>query len=115
HFPLFCYLKESGLEVNILNPLITDSTKNSGIRKVKNDKKDAIRIAKLAYTDDLKVSLIPQDLVLNLRSLVREYYYFVDARAAQINKLHKELRIVFPGYTNVFSNITCKTSLKILE
>lgn len=115
HFPLFCYLKESGFEVFILNPLITDSTKNSGIRKVKNDKSDSLRIAKAAYTHDLKVSLIPQDLVINLRSLIREYYYLVDTRAAYINKLHKELRVVFPSYCKVFSNITCKTSLVILK
>jgi transposase len=49
HFPLFCFLKELGFEVFVINPLITNSTKNSGIRKVKNDKKDAKRIAKLAY------------------------------------------------------------------
>lgn len=115
HFPLFCYLKESGFEVFVLNPLIIDSTKNSGIRKVKNDKFDSLRIAKAAYTHDLKVSLIPQDLVINLRSLVREYYYLVDNRSAFINKLHKELRIVFPSYCKVFSNITCKTSLAILK
>lgn len=35
HFPLFCFLRELGVEVFILNPLITDSSKNSGIRKVK--------------------------------------------------------------------------------
>lgn len=73
HFPLFCYLKESGFEVFVLNPLITDCTKNSGIRKVKNDKIDSLRIAKIGYTHDLKVSLIPTDLVINLRSLSREY------------------------------------------
>lgn len=115
HFPLFCYLKESGFEVFVLNPLITDSNKNSGIRKVKNDKSDSLRIAKTAYTHNLKVSLIPQDLVINLRSLVREYYYLVDSRSAYINKLHKELRVVFPSYCKVFSNISCKTSLGILK
>ena len=47
HFPLFCYLKDSGFEVFVLNPLITDSTKNSSLRKVKNDKFDSLRIAKL--------------------------------------------------------------------
>ncbi|WP_432409310.1 IS110 family transposase [Wukongibacter sp. M2B1] len=59
HIPLYCHLKESGFEVSILNPLITDSNKNQGIRKVKSDKKDALRIAKTAYTNDLKTSLIP--------------------------------------------------------
>lgn len=58
HFPLCCYLKESGFEVFVLNPLITNSNRNSGIRKVKNDKNDAIRIAKTGYTHNLKVSLI---------------------------------------------------------
>lgn len=33
HFPLFCYLKERGFEVFVLNPLITDSNKNSGRSK----------------------------------------------------------------------------------
>ncbi len=115
HFPLFCYLKESGFEVFILNPLITDSNKNSGIRKVKNDKSDALRIAKTAYTHNLKVSLVPSDLVMNLRSLVREYYHLVDMKTAYVNKLHKELRIAFPSYSKVFSNLTGKTSLLILK
>lgn len=115
HFPLFCYLKESGFEVFVLNPLITDSTKNSGIRKVKNDKIDALRIAKIGYTNNLKVSLIPTDLVINLRSLSREYYNFTDSKTAYVNKLHKELRTVFPSYNNVFSNITGKTSILILK
>jgi transposase len=115
HFPLFCYLSESGFRVFVLNPLITDSNKNSGIRKVKNDKSDALRIAKTAYTHDLKISLIPSDLVLNLRSLVREYYYLIDMRTAYVNKLHKELRMVFPGYSKVFSNLTGKTSLLVLK
>jgi len=115
HFPLFCYLKESGFEVFVLNPLITDSNKNSGIRKVKNDKFDSIRIAKTGFSYDLKVSLIPSDLVLNLRSLVREYYHLVDSKTRYVNKLHKELRIVFPGYCKVFSSIVGKTSLKILK
>lgn len=115
HFPLFCYLKESGFEVFVLNPLITDSNKNSGIRKVKNDKSDSTRIAKTAYTHDLKTSLIPSDLVINLRSLVREYYHLVDAKTGYVNKLHKELRLVFPSYSKVFSNLTGKTSILILK
>ncbi len=115
HFPLFCYLKERGFEVFVLNPLITDSNKNSGIRKVKNDKFDAMRIAKTAYTHDLKVSLIPSDLVLNLRSFAREYYNLTDAKTKYVNKLHKDLRLVFPGYIKIFSSLTGKTSLLILK
>lgn len=115
HFPLFCYLKESGFEVFVLNPLITNCSRNSGIRKVKNDKFDSVRIAKTGFTYDLNVSLIPSDIVLNLRLLVREYYSLTDNKTVYVNKLHKELRTVFPGYCNVFSKITAKTSLEILK
>ncbi|WP_432405650.1 IS110 family transposase [Wukongibacter sp. M2B1] len=115
HIPLYCHLKESGFEVSILNPLITDSNKNQGIRKVKSDKKDALRIAKTAYTNDLKTSLIPSDVVLNVRSLVREYHKLADDKTSHVNQLTKELAIIFPGYNEVFSNTTSKTSIAILK
>lgn len=50
HIPLFHYLKKSGFEVFILNPLITDSIKNQGIRKVKNKKEKFIRQIELLET-----------------------------------------------------------------
>lgn len=74
-----------------------------------------MRIAKTAYTHNLKVSLIPTDLVLNLRSFVREYYNLTDAKTKYVNKLHKDLRLVFPGYIKIFSSLTGKTSLLILK
>ncbi|EMS71436.1 transposase IS111A/IS1328/IS1533 family protein [Ruminiclostridium cellobioparum subsp. termitidis CT1112] len=74
HFPLFCHLKELGFEVFVINPLITNSNKNVGIRKVKNDKYDAKHIAGLGYSPDLKVSVMPAELIMNLRCLCREYY-----------------------------------------
>ena len=36
HFPLFCYLVDCGFHVSIINPIITHSSKNVNIRKVKN-------------------------------------------------------------------------------
>jgi transposase len=115
HFPLFCHLKELGFEVFIINPLITNSNKNVGIRKVKNDKFDAKRIAALGFSPDLKVSVIPTELIMNLRCLCREYYSLVDHRSAYINKLKAQLRIVFPGYNKVFSDVTGATSIEILK
>lgn len=115
HIPLCHYLKELGFEVLILNPLITDSNKNQGIRKVKSDKSDSLRIAKTAYTHNLKTSLVPSDAVLNIRALVRDYHKFADLKTIHVNKLTKSLNLVFPDYPSVFSNITGKTSIAILE
>lgn len=115
HFPLFCYLKESGFEVFVINPLITHSIKNIGIRKVKNDKLDSLGIAKLGLSSDLKTSIIPAKLVLELRSLTRKYYDLTDERSAHVNKLKTDLHTVFPQYLDIFCDISGKTSMMILE
>jgi transposase len=115
HFPLFYHLKELGFEVFVINPLITNSNKNVGIRKVKNDKYDSKRIAGLGYSPDLKVSLMPDELVMNLRCLCREYYNLVDNRSAYVNKIKAQLRIVFPGYCKVFSDVTGNASITVLK
>lgn len=115
HFPLFCYLKESGFEVFVLNPLITHSIKNFGIRKVKNDKADSLTIAKLGLKSDLKTSVMPTELVLELRSLARKYYEVMDDRSANVNRLQLDLHTVFPQYLSVFSDVTGVTSMMILR
>jgi hypothetical protein len=64
---------------------------------------------------DLKVSLMPSDLALDLRNLSREYYDLMDNRSAYVNKLQGELRMVFPQYLKIFSKITTNTALTLLE
>jgi transposase len=115
HHALCRHLSENGFEVSILNPLITDSNKNQGIRKVKTDKTDAKRIAITAYTSGLKVSLIPSDAILEIRAMTREYHKIVDARTAHLNQITKELVVVFPRYVGVFSSVLGKTSKAILR
>ena len=115
HFPLFCYLKESGFEVFVINPLITHSIKNMGIRKVKNDKLDSIGIAKLGLSTDLKTSVMPVKLVLELRSLTRKYYELIDTRSGYVNRLQSDLHTVFPQFLTVFTSITGVTSTMILK
>jgi len=115
HYPLFCYLRDKGFCVSVINPIITKSSTNINIRKVHNDKFDSKKLALIALKPDLKASVIPSDLVLNLRNLTREYYNLVDCRSAYVNKLQGELRIIFPQYLDIFSKITGKTSLALLE
>jgi transposase len=115
HFPLFCFLMESGFEAFVINPLITHSIKNIGIRKVKNDKLDSIGIAKLGLKTDLQVSVMPTKLVLELRSLTRNYYSLVDIRSAYVNQLKAHLHTVFPQYLDIFCDVTGSTSMMILE
>lgn len=115
HFPLFCYLVDRGLNTSIINPIITHSSKNGNIRKVKNDKVDSKGIAKLGLSDDIPVSQFPAKLVLEIRSLTRKYYDLTDERSAHINKLKGDLHMVFPQYLDIFCDITGKTSTMILR
>ncbi|MCI7189291.1 MAG: transposase, partial [Lachnospiraceae bacterium] len=57
----------------------------------------------------------PDDAIIDLRNLVRDYYYFKDLQSAIVLKLNAELKVSFPAYLNVFSKITTQTSLKLLE
>ena len=115
HYPLFCYLRDKGFSVSIINPIITKSSTNINIRKVHNDKFDSKKLALIALKPDLKVSVIPSDLVLDLRNLTREYYNLMDYRSAYVNKLQGELRLTFPQYIGIFSKLTVETSLSLLE
>ena len=115
HYPLFCYLRDKGFNCSVINPIITKSSTNINIRKVHNDRFDSKKAALIGLKPDLKVSLMPSDLALNLRNLSREYYDLMDNRSAYINKLLGEPRLVFPQYLNIFSKVTTNTSLSLLE
>ena len=99
HYPLFCYLRDKGIN----------------IRKVHNDRFDSKKAALVGLKPDLKVSLMPSDLALNCRNLCREYYDLMDNRSAYVNKLQGELRMAFPQYLGIFSKVTTNTSLTLLE
>jgi len=115
HYPLFCYLRDKGLCVAIINPIISKNSTNMNIRKVHNDKFDSKKLALIGLKPDLKVSVVPSEAVFDLRNLVREYYNLMDSRVSYVNKLSGVLKTSFPLYKSVFSKITTKTSLALLE
>lgn len=115
HYPLFCYLRDKGFIASVINPIITKNSTNINIRKVHNDRFDSKKLALVGLKPDLKVSLMPSDLALDLRNLSREYYDLMDNRSAYVNKLQSELRMVFPQYLKIFSKITTNTAMTLLE
>jgi transposase len=115
HYPLFCYLRDKGFYVVVINPIITKNSTNLNIRKVSNDKYSSKNLALIGLKPDLKTSVIPSNAVLNLRNLVREYYNLMDCRSAYVNKLLGVIKVSFPQYLGIFSKVTVKTSLALLE
>ena len=114
HLTLFHFLKNNKLEAFVINPLITNSNKNSCIRKVKNDKLDAISIATIAKFQNIRMSDVFDIATFAIRTLCRDYYNLTDSRSGFKKKLSSDLRTFFPGYHNVFSDTTGDTSISLL-
>ena len=115
HIPLLCFLRDKSLDCSVINPIITKNSTNMNVRKLHNDKFDSKKAAKVGQDASLKTSIVPDDAVIDLRNLVRDYYYFKDLQSAVALKLHAELKMSFPAYLDVFSKVTTQTSLKLLE
>nr|WP_312890950.1 transposase [Clostridium thailandense] len=115
HLPLLHFLKSNQLEAYVINPLITNSNKNQDIRKVKNDKKDALSIAQIDKFQDIKAYSFFDIPTFTLKCLCRDYYKPVDSRSVFKKKLSADLYIIFPGYKKIFSDITGPSSIAVLK
>jgi transposase len=115
HLSLFHYLNKYFDNTFVINPLITKSNKNVDIRKVKNDKKDALSIATIGKFQNIKLSQKFNIDVFLLKNLVREYYKLTDTCSTFKKKLSTDLRVIFPGYNTLFSDSTSKSSIELLS
>lgn len=115
HILLLCFLRDKGFDCSVINPIITKNSTNSNIRKLHNDKFDSKKAAKVGLDASLKTSIVPDNEIIDLRNLVRDYYYFKDLQSAVILTLNAELKVSFPAFLQVFSKVTTLTSLKLLE
>ena len=93
HIPLLCFLRDKGFDCSVINPIITKNSTNMNVRKLHNDKFDSKKAAKVGLDASLKASIVPDDAIIDLRNLVRDYYYFKDLQSAIVLKLHAELNL----------------------
>ena len=115
HLSLFHYLNKNFDNTFVINPLVTNCNKNGDIRKVKNDKKDALSIAKIGKFQNIKLSQSVSLDIFLLRSLIREYYKLTDNCSDFKKKLSADLRVTFPNYHTIFSDTTSNSSIAILS
>lgn len=114
HLSLFHYLNKNFDNTFVINPLVTKCNKNVDIRKVKNDKKDALSIAQIGKFQNIKFSKGVSLDIFILRDLVREYYKLTDTCSTFKKKLSANLRVIFPNYNTIFSSVTSNSSIAIL-
>lgn len=114
HRILCQYLRKSGIEVIVINPLQSGGTKNLQIRKIKNDKTDAKRLAFLYRMQVLQPTRTDSLIFESLKDLTRQRNDMIFEQTRISNKLTCLLDQSFPDYHKIFSSIRVKSSLSIL-
>ena len=106
HEPVAAALHESGIYVCVLNPILIKQSGAGSVRKVKNDRKDALKIAK--YGLDNWVNLrehTPMDtLRQQLKLFSRQYNLYMKTSVSLQNNLISLLDKSFPGANDYFDS-----------
>ena len=106
HKPVAFVLHDAGLFVSVVNPVLIHDYDNNSLRRVKTDKKDAVKIAN--YTLDkwtrLRQYLPEDDTRLALKNCYRQYQQAVAIRTMLKNNLISFLDLTFPDANKLFTS-----------
>lgn len=112
---LYHFLSEAGFQVRVINPLMTAARRNVGIRGTKTDSADSELIARILREADPKFSAVPDDQTRQLRDLMRLRYECSQTLISEKQRLTALLDLVFPEYSQHFSNVFGAASLEVLS
>lgn len=112
---LYSRLMQEGFEINVINPIQSDSFRNMYIRQSKNDAIDAFIIAEIIRFGRFTTTSLAEEDMLALRNLSRFRLFQVDTVADLKRKTISLLDQVFPEYTRLFSDTFGKSSLELLS
>lgn len=112
---LYDVLTRNGYPVVVINPLQISAYRKSGVRKVKNDKTDAVWIADFLRISNLPASTRDIPNLLKLRELSRFRCWLSEQIGDCKRKLITILDRVFPEYESLFSNIFIQSSRAMLQ
>lgn len=117
HKILFHALTQREIDVVIVNPIQSDSIKNLDVRKVKNDKWDARRLALLYRIkgESLRTVSVTASDWAALKDLIRQYYVVLDEMTAHKLRLRSLVDRVLLGFEEDFFQISSVTGLAVLK
>jgi len=104
--PIARYLREAGIFVSVINALLVHDYGVNSLRRVKTDKKDAIKIAN--YGIDRWVELTEytpeEDIRQMLKTLNRQYNQYIKVKVMLKNNLIALLDQTFPDANRLFTS-----------
>ena len=112
---LYSFLMKNHFVVHVVNPIQTDSWRNSTrIRPHKTDKIDSLVIADFIRYGDFSKTELASEEILELRNLSRFRFSLVSSIGDLKRQTICVLDKIFPEYESVFSDVFGKTSREIL-
>lgn len=113
---LVTFLFSRNYKIGIINPIQTDSLRNSNIRKTKNDKLDTKLIAECLILGKYSLFAKKDAQIVRLRTLCRFRFDVVQSRTRLKTQLTGCVDLVFPELYNFFKgNLHLKSSYAILS
>jgi len=106
HEPVVKALREAGVPIVPLNPLLIHEFGGDTLRKVSTDKSAARKIALYGLTWGHKFdsSAEEEPTRVMLKAISRQYAFFMKQKTAQRNHLHALSERVFPGIQDLFTS-----------
>jgi len=111
---LYDVLTKQGYPVVVINPLQISAYRKSGVRKLKNDRTDAVWIADFVRIANIPASSRDIPTLLQLRELSRFRFWLSEQIGDCKRKLVTILDRVFPEYETLFSSIFVQSSRALL-
>jgi len=117
HYWLALYdtLTRQGYPVVVINPLQIHAYRKSGVRKVKNDRTDAVWIADFVRISNKPATSRDIPVLLQLRELTRFRFWLSEQIGDCKRKLVTILDRVFPEYESLFSSVFVTSSRALLQ
>lgn len=108
HLPVASFLYDSGFYVSVVNAMLVHGYGNNNLRRVKTDKKDAVKLANYGLDHWLTLPrYIPEDEVrLMLKTTYRKYQQCTKVQTMLKNNLISLLDTAFPDANRLFTSPT---------
>lgn len=112
----FCFLKEHGFKIVVINPLRTDAMRRfKNLGKVKTDVIDCTIIAETLRVGDFEPSRLADEKLMSLRQMTRLHQALTEDTADLKRQIIVALDQVFPEYEHLFSDMFGETSKAFLK
>lgn len=115
-FTIAAWMVANGISVVQVNPYAVKCTKElSDNSQLKDDRKDPKVIAELVKNGNYGMPYLPEGVYAELRRLTMYRDQLMEDRIRDMNRLHREMKIYFPEYSELFDKIDGAFSLALLK